>query len=66
MALGMVGNAPIPMGLVKECLNKSGEIALSDALVYETEAMMACAMTADAREGAMAFVEKRKPNYKGR
>lgn len=66
VALGMAGNAPIPMALVKECLNKSGEIALSDALVYETEAMMACAMTADAREGAMAFMEKRKPSYKGR
>ena len=62
----MAQNAPVSMALVKECLNKSGEIALSDALVYETEAMMACAMTADAREGAMAFIEKRKPLYKGR
>ncbi len=66
LAQGMADNAPVPMGLVKECLNKSGEISLSDALVYETEAMMACAMTTDAREGAMAFMEKRKPKYKGR
>jgi enoyl-CoA hydratase len=65
-AENMGRNAPVSMALVKECLNKSGEIALSDALVYETEAMMACAMTADAREGAMAFIEKRKPLYKGR
>ncbi len=62
----MAGHAPVPMGLVKECLNKSGEISLEDALVYETEAMMACAMTEDAREGAMAFIERRKPNYRGR
>jgi len=62
----MAGHAPVSMALVKECLNRSGEIALADALVYETEAMMACAMTADAREGATAFLEKRTPCYKGK
>ena len=62
----MAGHAPVSMALVKECLNRSGEIALADALVYETEAMMACAMTADAREGATAFLEKREPCYKGK
>ncbi len=61
----MTGNAPVSMALVKECLNRSGEIALADALVYETEAMMACAMTADAREGATAFMEKRTPRFRG-
>jgi enoyl-CoA hydratase/carnithine racemase len=62
----MTAHAPVSMALVKECLNKSGEIALADALVYETEAMMACAMTKDAREGATAFMEKRKPRFIGR
>ncbi len=65
-AEAMASNAPVSMALVKECLNKSGEISLADALVYETEAMMACAMTADAREGALSFLEKRKPRYRGR
>jgi enoyl-CoA hydratase/carnithine racemase len=61
----MTTHAPVSMALVKECLNRSGEIALADALVYETEAMMACAMTADAREGATAFMEKRTPRFRG-
>lgn len=69
-AMGVAGrmstHAPVSMALVKECLNRSGEIALADALVYETEAMMACAMTTDAREGATAFMEKRKPRFTGR
>jgi enoyl-CoA hydratase/carnithine racemase len=66
VAREMASHAPVSMGLVKECLNKAGEIGFADALVYETEAMMACALTKDAREGATAFVEKRKPRYEGR
>jgi enoyl-CoA hydratase/carnithine racemase len=62
----MTTHAPVSVALVKECLNRSGEIAIEDALVYETEAMMACAMTADAREGATAFMEKRTPRYTGK
>lgn len=65
-AAAMTTHAPVSMSLVKECLNRSGEIGLADALVYETEAMMACAMTADAREGATAFMEKRPPRFKGK
>ena len=62
----MAQNAPVSMANVKNCLYRSGEISLTDALTYETEAMMACSMTDDAKEGPMAFFEKRKPNFKGK
>jgi len=66
VARSMAENAPVSMALVKRCLVRSGEIGLEDAMTYETDAMMACAMTEDAKEGAMAFLERRKPKYTGR
>lgn len=66
IARGMAENAPVSMALVKRCLVRSGEIGLEDAMTYETDAMMACAMTEDAKEGATAFLERRKPKYSGR
>ncbi|MEW5784314.1 MAG: enoyl-CoA hydratase/isomerase family protein [Bacillota bacterium] len=62
----IAANAPIPVRLVKSCLNKSGETSLDAALVYETDAVMTCCYTEDLREGAAAFLENRKPNFKGR
>ena len=66
LARSMAENAPVSMALVKRCLVRSGEIGLEDAMTYETDAMMACAMTEDAKEGATAFLERRKPKYSGR
>jgi enoyl-CoA hydratase/carnithine racemase len=66
IARTMAENAPVPMALVKRCLVRSGEIGLEDAMTYETDAMMACAVTEDAKEGAMAFLERRKPKYSGK
>lgn len=59
-------NAPVPVRFVKSTLNKSGEIGLDEALVHETDAVMTCLYTGDAREGAFAFIEKREPEFKGR
>ncbi len=59
-------NAPVPVRFVKSTLNRSGEISLDDALVYETDAVMTCLYTGDVREGAMAFIERREPTFKGR
>ncbi len=58
-------NAPVPLRFVKDCLNKSGEISLEQALICETDAVMTCLYTGDVREGAAAFFEKRKPDFKG-
>lgn len=61
----IAGNAPVPLRFVKTCLNKSGEISFEQALISETDAVMTCLYTGDVREGAAAFFEDRKPNFKG-
>ena len=66
VAESIAETAPISGALVKHCLNKSDEISLEDAMVYETDAVMACVQTSDAREGAAAFLENRKPKFQGR
>lgn len=65
-ACTIASNAPISIRFLKSCLNRSGEISLDDALIYETDAVITCTYTRDAREGALAFVEKRKPNFEGK
>lgn len=59
-------NAPVPIRFVKSTLNKSGEIGIDEALVYETDAVMTCLYTEDVKEGAFAFMERREPKFKGR
>ncbi len=62
----MAENAPVSMRYAKTCLNKSGEISLDEAMILETDAVMTCSYTRDVREGARAFLEKRKPDFKGK
>jgi enoyl-CoA hydratase len=66
MAAKIAANAPISVSLVKTCLNKGAQGDLDTALVYETEALMATRASEDMREGALAFNEKRPPQFKGR
>ena len=47
-------------------LAKALTSTLDEILDYEAVAATMSAHTEDAREGTMAFVEKRKPEFKGR
>jgi len=66
IAQKIAANAPLSVSLVKTCLNKGAETTLETALVYETEAVLACAASEDMREGALSFLENRIPVFKGR
>ena len=58
--------APVPLSLAKRQLNAGITRDYDTALVAEREAVLACMMTEDWKEGVRAFAEKRKPVYTGR
>ena len=54
------------LGMAKKIMNKGLNMDLSSVLEYEAFGQTMAGMTEDAREGITAFLEKRKPEFKGR
>ena len=50
---------------IKDTVLKGADLPLESALVLERKAFQMLFDTADQKEGAAAFIEKRKPNYRG-
>ena len=57
--------APIALGYMKENVNRALGSTLAEALDAEAAAMIRTMATADHREAAAAFVEKRAPKFSG-
>ena len=58
--------SPAILKLAKLSINKSLETTLSAGFASEIDFFAMCCSTDDQKEGANAFLEKRKPLYKGR
>ena len=58
--------APVAVGLAKRVMDASARPALTATLELEVTMQERCAATADFREGAAAFREKRQPEFSGR
>ena len=54
------------LGLTKKLLNASINNDLEDQLIMEDKCQVTAANTADFKEGVQAFLEKRKPKFKGK
>jgi enoyl-CoA hydratase/carnithine racemase len=65
-ALEVAGKSPIALRLAKMLINNSTETHPEIGFVQESEAFGLVASTEDFKEGVTAFLEKRKPVYKGR
>lgn len=61
----LAGRAPIALRYMKENINRSMDVSLQAALDAEAVAMVRTMATADHREAAAAFVEKRAPRFSG-
>lgn len=60
------GYAPITFAFIKENLNDADRLQFSEALDGEARRHVRSGMTEDAREAAAAFLQKRRPEFKGR
>ena len=58
--------APVAAHLGKQAVLAADELALSSDLERERELFSAAMATEDRVEGMSAFIEKRRPNFKGR
>ncbi len=56
---------PIAVRIAKDTINKAFETPLSEGIEYERKAFYMLFDTEDQKEGMKAFMEKRKPKYKG-
>jgi enoyl-CoA hydratase len=62
-ALRLTEHAPLTMAAVKEAMRRMRDVfALDDA----EDIILSCYLSEDFKEGARAFLEKRKPNWQGR
>lgn len=57
---------PISLRLIKDSVNKAVDYPLYEGMQYERKNFYLLFATEDQKEGMNAFVEKRKPNYKGK
>ncbi|MEQ8474978.1 enoyl-CoA hydratase-related protein [Fulvivirga sp.] len=58
--------SPIASQLAKEAVNRSFETHLDEGLTFERKNFYLAFATEDQKEGMQAFIEKRKPDYKGK
>jgi enoyl-CoA hydratase len=65
LAAEIAGRAPLAVGAGKRMVNESQERGLSEGLQEERAAFYDLFDSQDQKEGMQAFVEKRKPEWKG-
>ncbi len=65
VAKKIADKSPIATKLIKDSINKSQEMSLSDGIEYERRNFYLTFASEDQKEGMSAFLEKRSPEYKG-
>ena len=66
LAQALAAKAPIAVRYIIDAVNKGLQMPLPDAQVFEATLFGLVAATEDMREGTKAFLEKRKPEFKGK
>lgn len=66
LAAAIAENGPVAVRAIKEAVRRTSGRPLEEAFKIENECAAVVMRTEDAREGPRAFMEKRKPVYKGR
>ena len=66
VATEISGKSPVAIRLAKMAVNKAFEMGLSQGLDFERELFYLLFASEDKKEGMKAFMEKRKPEFKGK
>ena len=66
LASDLAKNAPIAMRYIITAINKGLEMPFAEGCVFEATLFGLVASTDDMREGTKAFLEKRKPEFRGK
>lgn len=65
LAAEIAERAPVAIRLAKEAINANFEMSLRDGIAHERRLFYMLFSTDDQKEGMDAFINKRKPNWKG-
>jgi len=66
LAATIMKKGPLAVMAAKKVYNRSRDLPFSAGLELETDFWVSLTATEDMKEGALAFIEKRTPKYKGR
>ena len=66
LALRILRNGPLAISLTLQAVNRGLEMPLAEALDWEVSQYALSCATDDVREGTRAFLEKRRPEFRGR
>ncbi|HLH68110.1 MAG TPA: enoyl-CoA hydratase-related protein [Candidatus Dormibacteraeota bacterium] len=66
LAKQLAAKAPLALRMAKEAVNRALETPLSEGLAAERKSFYFLFATEDQKEGMRAFLEKRRPEFKGR
>jgi 2-(1,2-epoxy-1,2-dihydrophenyl)acetyl-CoA isomerase len=65
LATELVGRAPLSLRYAKETVNAAMSESVGETISHEARLQKICLNSEDAREGAVAFLQKRAPEFKG-
>lgn len=66
LAAGILANGPLAVRYCIEAVNSGLDMPLQEATRLEASLFGLCCATEDMKEGTQAFIDKRKPQFKGR
>ena len=66
LAAAIAEKCPLTLKLAKQALRASERLAIEEGILYERDLFCLCFSTEDKKEGVEAFLQKRKPEWRGR